>query len=259
MTNEVANPQATGLGALNALKTGLANVRTKMPESAGGSFLRLLTDGDWVFGQEDNAVSKGTEVVLNPMSIKHGYVSWPERKQSPNGAKRPRETMVGLGVELPPVHTLDSQDPTDDNTVYRPWTDQIAFDVKILDGKHKGTQVTYKTNSVGGMNGARDVLDAILAKLGEDSAYVCPVISLGTDNYKHAEYGKTYVPVFKIVGWMDLDGNEEGEEPKAVENKKSAKAAEPEPTPEPEPEPEQEPETAEAAPEEAPVRRRRRA
>ena len=245
MSNEVAEAKQTGLGALNALKTGLQQVRAKMPETGGSAFLRLLTDGDWVFGQEDNEVKDGTEAVVNPLSIKHGYVSWPDRKQSPNGSKRPREYMVGLSQPLPAAHEMPAQEESDPNTVYQPWADQIAFDLKFVDGKHKGTQVTYKTNSVGGMNASRALLDAILAKLAEDSAYVCPVVALGKDSYKHPTYGKTYVPVFEIVGWANLEGEEEdGTAPAAVEDKSAAS----------EPEPEKAEEPAEE-----PVRRRRRA
>ena len=32
-----------------------------------------------------------------------------------------------------------------------------------------------------------------------------PIITLGRDSYVHPEYGKTYVPVFEIVGWTDAD------------------------------------------------------
>lgn len=72
MTNEVTTPKAAGLGALGALRTGLQNVRTRLPEIGSSPYLRLLKDGDWVFGQEDNAVAKGTEAIINPLSIRPG-------------------------------------------------------------------------------------------------------------------------------------------------------------------------------------------
>jgi hypothetical protein len=100
------------------------------------------------------------------------------------------------------------------------------------------------------MNASRTISDAIFDKLAEDTPFVCPIVKLDQDHYKHASYGKTYVPKFEVVGWMDLEGNEEGadEAPKAV-----TKAKDEEPAPEPEAE-------AEApAEEEAPARRRRRA
>jgi hypothetical protein len=66
------------------------------------------------------------------------------------------------------------------------------------------------------------------------------VVVVASDSYKHKAYGKTYVPKLEIVGWADINGNEEsqGEEPKAI-----TAPAEPEP----------------AQSDEEPTRRRRRA
>lgn len=248
MNTQVTKPAATGLGALSALKTGLQNVRTKLPEAGGATFLRLLKDGDWVFGQEDNAVAKGTEAVINPLSIRHGYSCWTNRQPGEGKNESLGEIMVGLAQPLQAIHELPQHtDPK--NGANCPWKDQIAMDVKFLDGKHKGTQVLWKTSSVGGLNAARLILDAIIARLDEDTAYVCPVITLDCDSYKHNTYGKTYTPLMEVVGWMDLEGNEEPEDgapPDVVQQitapQETVKAPEPEP---------------EAADE--PVRRRRRA
>jgi hypothetical protein len=250
MSNEVTTPNQTGLGALGALKTGLANVRAKLPDVASSPYLRLLKDGDWVFGQEDNAVATGTEAVINPLSIKHGYSCWTNRQPGEGKNVSLGEMMVGLNQPLPAIHEL--QQHTDPETGRpAPWKDQLSMDVKFLDGKHKGTQVMYKVSSVGGLSACKGVMDAIMGKLEEGTAFVCPVVTLSSDSYKHATYGKTYVPQIEVVGWMDLEGNEEGED-EQVEG--PAAVARIEKTPEPEPEPA----TAEA-PVDEPVRRRRRA
>lgn len=249
MPNEVTTPKNTGLGALGALKTGLANVRAKMPEAGGKGILRMLQEADgWVFGQEDNALPLGTEVVVNPLSIKHGYTCWTDRDAKKEGKNELlKELLYPISQPAPAVHELETlEDPKNGNKC--PWKDTIVLDFKILSGKHSGEEVVYKPTSVGGMNASRTVLDAILAKLDEDTAFVCPVLELSQDSYKHASYGKTYTPEFKVVGWMDLEGNEEDGEDEAP--KKVAKA---------EPEPEPEVEAEEPAAEEAPARRRRRA
>lgn len=245
MTNEVTTAKQTGLGALGALKTGLANVRTKLPEIASSPYLRLLKDGDWVFGQEDNAVAKGAEAVINPLSIKHGYSCWTNRQPGEGKNENLGEIMVGLNAALPAMHELEQKiDPQTGRPA--PWKDQMSVDVKFLGGKHKGTQVMWKVSSVGGLNAAKGILDAILAKLDEGTPFVCPIVTLDSDSYKHTTYGKTYTPKIEIVGWMDLEGNEEdGEDAPAAELPKPVdevvKAEEPE-------------EQAEE-----PVRRRRRA
>lgn len=248
MSNEVTNAKNTGLGALSALRSGLTNVRTKLPEAGGSPYLRLLKDGDWVFGQEDNAVAPGTEAIINPLSIKHGYSSWTNRQPKEGKNILKGEIMVGLNQPLPAMHELDKHADEENGDRPCPWKDQIAIDVKFVDGKHKGTQVVFKASSVGGLNAARGVLDAILAKLEEDTEFVCPIIKLSSDSYKHNTYGKTYVPVMEVVGWSNLQGEEEGDEDEAT------KAV----TKKPEPEAEPEVETAEAETTDEPVRRRRR-
>lgn len=237
MSNEVTTPKQTGLGALGALKTGLANVRTRLPEVASSPYLRLLKDGDWVFGQEDNAVAKGTEAVINPLSIKHGYSCWTNRQPGEGKNEPLGEIMVGLNAALPAMHELEQK--TDPQTGRpAPWKDQMAMDVKFLGGKHKGTQVLYKVSSVGGLNACKEILDAILTKLDENTPYVCPIVTFDSDSYKHQTYGKTYTPKIEIVGWMDLEGNEEdsddeptAELPKPVDE--VVKAEEPEQAEEP--------------------------
>jgi hypothetical protein len=245
MSNEITTPKQTGLGALGALRTGLQNVRTKLPEVGGSPYLRLLKDGDWVFGQEDNAVAKGTEAVINPLSIKHGYSCWTNRQPGQGKNESLGEIMVGLNAPLPMIHELPQHsDPTTGSTC--PWKDQMSVDVKFINGKHKGTQVQWKVSSVGGLNAARLILDAVLTKLDEGTPFVCPIISLDSDSYKHATYGKTYVPKIDVVGWMDLEGNEEDSDDAGAPADVVQKLAAPEPEP-----------VVAPADEEAPRRRRR--
>lgn len=250
MSSEVTTAKSTGLGALSALKTGLTNVRTKLPEVGGSPYLRLLKDGDWVFGQEDNVVTPGTEAIVNPLSIRHGYASWTNRQPGEGKNEKKGEIMVGLNQTLPPIHELEKHVDEDNNDKPCPWKDQLAIDVKFLTGKHKGTQVVFNTTSVGGLNAGRGVLDAILEKLEEATEFVCPIIRLDSDSYKHNTYGKTYVPVMEVIGWANLQGEEEDSD--VVSGPDAVKRVEK--TPEPEAESE-----GEDARGEAPPRRRRRA
>jgi len=244
MTNEVTTARSSALGALKSLKTGIANVRQRLPENTGMPYLRLLTDGDWVFGQDDNVVAAGTAAVINPMSIKHGYSCWTNRARDEGKNESLGEQMYPLGATVPMIHELTAiNDPKTGKAC--PWKDQMSLDLKFVDGKHKGTQVLYKVSSVGGLNACRAILDAILERLDMDTEFVCPVVSLDSDSYKHKSYGKTYVPKIEIVGWANMDGVEEdGDEEAPVKT-----LAAPEPEPEPEPE--------SVAEDDAPRRRRR--
>ena len=248
MSNEVTTPNKTGLGALGALRTGLANVRAKLPEAGGKGILRMLQEADgWVFGQEDNALPLGTEVAINPLSIRHGYTCWTDRAKGEGKNENLGERLYGLSEQVPAMHEMEKMEDPKTGDIC-PWKDALTMDMKILDGKHANTEIVYKPTSVGGMNASRTIIDAIFDKLAEETPFVCPIVKLDQDHYKHASYGKTYVPKFEVVGWMDLEGNKEGadeDEPKAV-----AKAEEAEPEVETE---------ADTQAEEAPARRRRRA
>ena len=261
MSNAVTKPAASGLAALGALRTGLSNVRAKLPTGSGDkTFLKMLQEKDgWVFGAEQNAVATGTEAVINTLSMKRGYISWPDKERSKGSSvKLPRERMYPVTAmgSMPEMHELPPQDESDSATIYQPWADQIEFDLKLLDGKHKGTQLTYNNGSRGGMKAFGALVDEILNKLAEETSFVCPIVKMGQSFYPNKTYGgRTWEPEFEVVGWMDLEGNEEGDDTtgtppvRKVENKAEEPAAK-EPDEEPAAEPEQE---------EAPVRRRRRA
>lgn len=250
MSNEVTTPKQTGLGALNSIKAGLANVRAAVPEVGGKPILRMLQEKDgWVFGQEDNALPLGTEIVFNTLAIKHGYVCWTDRKGEKNELLE--ERMWGITQAATPVHEMPVlHDPKTEQPCQ--WKQAFSADAKVLAGKHKGTEVVYKPSSMGGAQAMGALMDAIMEKFDsypdgfEGTMYVLPIVELRQkDPYSNKSGGKTYPPHFEIVGWMDLEGNEEdGDDAedtdvKAVDEVVAA----------PEPEPEQT--------EEAPRRRRR--
>lgn len=199
--NDITTPKGTALGGLAGLKANLQQVRHQLPAAGNTPYLRMLTDGDWVFGQEDNAVAHGDEAVINPTSIKLGYTCWTDHPKGGPKNECLDEIMYPLGAVLPGIHTM--------RDMGWPWSDVSSMDVKIISGKHEGVETLYKTSSKGGINAIRGIIDAILARLEEDSEYVCPVITFGNDSYKHKQWGKTYVPVLNIVSWMDMDGNED--------------------------------------------------
>jgi hypothetical protein len=250
MSNEVTTPKQTGLGALNSIKAGLANVRAAVPEVGGKPILRMLQEKDgWVFGQEDNALPLGTEIVFNTLAIKHGYVCWTDRKGEKNELLE--ERMWGITQAATPIHEMPAlHDPKTEQPCQ--WKQAFSADAKILGGKHKGTEVVYKPSSMGGAQAMGALMDAIMEKFDsypdgfEGTMYVLPIVELRQKApYSNKSGGKTSPPHFEIVGWMDLEGNEEdGDDAedtdvKAVDEKVAA----------PEPEPEQA--------EEAPRRRRR--
>lgn len=246
MTNEVTNPKQTGLGALSAVRAGLANVRAAVPEVGGKPILRMLQEKDgWVFGQEDNALPLGTEIVFNTLSIKHGYVCWTNRRGEKNELLDTKMWSVTQAVT--PIHEMpDMNDPKTGDSCE--WKTAFTADAKVCSGKHKGTEVVYKPSSMGGGQAMGALMDAIMEKWDtypedyEGARYVMPIVELHQNTpYPNKSGGKTYPPRFDVVGWMDLEGNEEDgdeptaelEAPKAVDEKVAETTAEPEKAEEP--------------------------
>jgi hypothetical protein len=167
-----------------------------------------LKDGQWVMGREDNAIAHGTEAVVNPSSFQTGYSCWTNRPPTAGKNELMGEEMWGVGAVKPPSSALPQHhDPRTQELCA--WREQMALEMKLVSGPYSGSQASYKTTSVGGVRAMTKLLDAVLDRLGSgEETYICPVISMASDSYQHASYGRTYVPLLEIVGWADIFGNE---------------------------------------------------
>lgn len=241
MGNEVGMP-APDLGALTK---GLKRTKATMPSFGGKPYAKFGKDGEWTIGKGSDAAN-GDRVLLNVHSLKSGFVCWT------NYDPKERRKNEKLGEEM--VSALQgSVDPSTLTDHGWEWKAQQSIEGREMSGDMR--DFVYTTSSMGGLEALDGVLDAVLARVEEgEAAYVYPVVELLDDHYEHPQWGKTYKPVLKIVGWADMDGNYEGaEKPKQVTKAPEKEAEDNGPAPEPEdaPEPEEQDD-------EAPVRRRRR-
>lgn len=211
MTNAVANTATNGLAVLSSIRTGLAQVRASIPASVGGqALLRMLKDGSWVMGREDNEVKAGTEAIVNPLSFMSGYSCWTNRQPGQGKNENLGEEMWGIGASVPPVSALPQHhDPRTQELCS--WRSQMSVEMKLIDGPFSGQQVMYKASSVGGTRALGDMLDAIMARIDSGTEYACPIIAIQSDHYNHNSYGKTYTPNLSIVGWANIQGKEEAD------------------------------------------------
>jgi hypothetical protein len=174
------------------LSKGIAESRASTVISAGGKpSLRLLKDGDWVFGQGNEEVQSGSRWAVNVATIEHGYVCWID------GSLR-GESMISVFQRKP------ERPPMIEGTPYK---EQRSFDMKCIDGDDAGTEVLYKTSSISGMAATDKLFAALQARATEDQTYIFPVVQLDVDHYPHKKHGKIYTPILNIVGWVDANGN----------------------------------------------------
>ena len=190
--------------------TGLAQAATATAGSLGtgdafGQFTKL---GEWLFGQERIEVEEDSQWAINPLSLKHGFIHWPDEG-------RPTEHMVSATQPLPQLADLPVVDGD--------WNKNASFQAVCLSGEDKGQQVIFKGSSLGFRKAWGEVATAIANQAVGGTGEVVPVVTLDSDSYTHKQYGKIMTPAIEIVGWNTLD-DAEPNEAEAEEEKPEPKA-----------------------------------
>jgi hypothetical protein len=140
--------------------------------------------GIWCYGAERIQAQEGSQWVLNPRTIMHGYRAWVD------GVLK-GERMVSAFEECPAPSALGE------------WTPyaELAYSIELvcLDGDDKGTRCLFATNSSGG----REFFAELYKGVKTHIATPYPVMELGCSSYIHKKYGRIYKPLFKPLRWLD--------------------------------------------------------
>lgn len=217
---DIAPTKPGGLPASpDALVAGLANLAANVQTGGGTPYLRLLKSGAYVYGPENIEIEEGSLWAVNPFSIQHGFACWSDGELL-------GEQMFPFNAQLPNPDTLP--DYGDE------WKPQISAHLKCLNGEDEGVEVLYKSTSLGLRTAMKDLINAIIAKAGEDPEHLVPVISLNVGSYHHKKYGEVFYPEFEIVDWIGMDGEGAGAEQAAKSGPDPDETVEQGPGPEPE-------------------------
>lgn len=208
MTNIIKFQNNTALSADVEKLSGLNTIIAGGSGSGQADLLRLLRDGMWVYGAENIEPEEESQWAVNPFSFRHGYIAWHDSKVE-------GECMVPFTQALPVKESLPD--------VTEGYSFQMSVGLQCTSGEDEGTEVEFKTTSVGGKRALSELATKIAQQQQEGHAAVVPIVELAVDHYKHKTYGKIYTPVLKVVDWVTMDG----EAPAAKQ------AEEPEPTPAP--------------------------
>jgi hypothetical protein len=196
-------PAAGALTSLAALATALNSVDTSIV--AGRSGLPMLSfkregSGTWAFGQKRTVPEEGSSWAVNPASFKWGFVAF-------NDNKVVGERLVPVSQPRPDVTQLPD--------VGAKWNEQWAAHMKCTDGVDAGTEVVFKPTTDGGIKAVVGLIEAVRDRLNDNQhdGKVVPIVCLKKDSYQHAQFGRVWLPVLPITGWMPLDGSAPGPKP----------------------------------------------
>ncbi len=174
----------------NALATN-SQVRQTSPANAGKAFLKFdFKNGEYLFGREQQEVT-GDIIVINSASFRHGWILWTD-----NVAKK---SMVAFNQALP--------DQLERNENGEEAVESRSFEARFSDDAD--TILVFETSSYGGRKGCDNLLSEIQRKAAIND-FVFPVVRLASEHYKAKKGGTIYNPIFEVVGWMDVNGQEEG-------------------------------------------------
>ena len=192
MSSLVTFSQAN-LPAVSTLSSALRSIQAEVGPS-GVVILKMDKTGHWVFGADQTEVEDGAVWAVNPFSFVHGFIAWGDGEVL-------GEKMTSVSNPLP---ALDEAPPQ----AKKGWESQVGMSLKCISGEDKGMEARFTTTSVGGKRAVQTLAVALAEQVEKDQTKPVPVVRLKKDHYAHKSYGKIYTPVFEIVEWVSMDGEE---------------------------------------------------
>ena len=194
------------LPAVTTLSSALRKLEAEVGP-AGVAILKMDKTGHWVFGADQTEVEDDSTWAVNPFSFVHGFIAWGDGEVL-------GEKMVSVADPLP---ELDAAPPQAKNG----WQKQVGLSLKCTNGEDAGLECRYATTSVGGVRSVQALAVAIAEQVEKDANKPVAIVRLKKDHYQHKSYGRIYTPVFEIVSWTSMDG----EQPQAEAVQAEAEAA----------------------------------
>jgi len=183
----------TAKNSMTNLAAALQNSQIPTESNLGSkAFLRFdFKTGRFFFGRDQEEVT-GDTLVLNIASFTHGWTLWVNGK--------PQKVQSSFNEPLPnPMAPVDGTDPSESR----------GFEARFEDDSD--TIVVFETSSYGGRKGCDAILGEAIVKAKTGSEYLFPVVKLDSESYKSQQGGTIHNPMFKAIGWMDQNGNLEGD------------------------------------------------
>lgn len=172
-----------------------------------GDLLKFDKFGDWKAGQEERDVPEGTRLIVGIRTLQIGWIKWEDGKPVVVNMVLLDDIDNGTASPPPKRDTLGDDDKSlweqDDKGVpVDPW---VFTNSVVLYDPEDGQLYTFSTRSKGGINALGRVVKAFNAHVKAYPDEV-PTVTLGSDSYPHAKYGKIMIPMLNILQdeWVEM-------------------------------------------------------
>ena len=155
-------------------------------------FMKMDKTGQWCWGADETPIEEDTPVYIDPMGFVWGWQCWAD-------TDLPGVQSELLGEILAPMHEPMPPRPPQVPENGRGWSEQRGMSC-VVDGQ----KLVFSTTSVGGVNAIKELRDVYKAQYEKAPTKMIAVANLSSDSYKHKNktYGRIYVPIITIVGWL---------------------------------------------------------
>ena len=220
MSNEVATKSSLPASVIGMATNLAASVHAVGGAGGSETYMKFTKFGEWVYGVEGQETQEGSIWAVNPAQFLHGWTAWGTEAHGTDG-QNVGEHMVNAGMAYPSEADLPE--------VKGKWSKSIAMMLRCTSGEDEGTQVLFKSNSLGGRKAYAGLIQKVVERIQAGETEVVALVELESDSYQHGTYGKIFTPVLKIVGWTGLDGAiPDGDDQPDLEGIDEQPAAEPE-------------------------------
>jgi len=184
--------KGANLPSVKSMSVALSNIR--VDTSGGGTILKMDKTGTWVFGADQTEITDDATWAINPLGFLHGFIAWGD-------AVVLGEKMVAISEPLPDM-------PAEPAGAKRGWEAQVSLSLLCMSGEDEGMEVRYAATSVGGKRAVQELGLTIAEQIDKDESKPVPIVKLGKEHYIHKQYGKIFTPVFNVLKWIPMGGDE---------------------------------------------------
>jgi hypothetical protein len=193
MANDVTNPNTNAV--IDPYQKFADEVASRPFD---GDLLRFTKHGEYKAGQDQQEIPDGTRMLVFMPGLKWGWVKWEDNV--------PVANVMGLineGFDPPERDELGDDDETQwgelNGRPIDPW--QKTNHLPMCDSD--GTLYTFVSSSKGGLSAIGELSKAYVQRRRMKPDEI-PVVELLSRSYIHKDYGETFAPSFKIIGWTSI-------------------------------------------------------